>query len=96
MTAILMNGVIAAGMYAGIHDREVQQQRRIAQGVHSGSLTRGETARLEARERSLHREIRRDRIDGGGLSVAERAKIHQRQDRLSREIWRQKHDRQRR
>jgi hypothetical protein len=74
--------------------REVNQQARIAQGVRSGELTAAETARLEAREAILNREIRRDRVDGGGLSTHERAKIERQQDRLSRSIYRQKHDAQ--
>jgi hypothetical protein len=77
---------------ANIHAREVGHQKRIAQGVRAGSLTPHETARLEHREAKLHREIRRDRLDGRGLTLAERRKIDHKQDQLSRQIYRQKHD----
>jgi len=76
-----------------IHKRQEHQQQRIAQGVGSGQLTAGETARLERREGRLNREIRHDRADGGGLSNRERAKIEHQQDRLSRQIYRDKHNR---
>jgi hypothetical protein len=90
MTFVLMT---AAAMAAGpIVQRQANQQARIAQGVRSGSLTAGETARLEHREAQLHREIRRDRIDGGGLSAAERAKINRQQNAMSNQIYRMKHN----
>ncbi len=75
-----------------IRQRQMNQQRRIGQGVRSGQLTAGETARLERKETRLNREIRRDRVDGGGLMVKERTKINRQQNRLSRQIYRQKHD----
>ncbi len=75
-----------------IHRRQERQQQRIAQGVGSGQLTAGETARLERREAGLNRQIRRDRADGGGLTGRERARIERHQDRLSRQIYRGKHN----
>ncbi len=88
----------AASLHAAgpIVHRSANQQQRVAQGVRSGELTRRETARIEAQERALHREIVRDRIDGGGLTPAERARIARQQSALSREIYREKHDAQRR
>ena len=76
----------------GIHQRKQNQQARIGNGVRNGSLTAGETARLEHQESRLNREIRRDRRDGGGLSNRERVKINHQQNRLSREIRRDKHN----
>jgi hypothetical protein len=75
-----------------IHQRKENQQQRIGQGVESGQLTAGETARLEGRETRLNREIRRDRASGGGLSPHERAQIDRQQNRLSRQIYRDKHN----
>ena len=75
-----------------VRTRQERQQQRIAQGVGSGQLTAGETARLERRESRLNHEIRRDRADGGGLSLHERAKIERQQDRMSRQIYRNKHN----
>lgn len=86
---ILMT-LAAASLFAApptIAGRQVNQQARIAQGVRSGSLTRGETAAIQSREARLAREIRRDRVDGGGLSAAERAKIQAKQNNLSNRIY---------
>ncbi|MEP7365860.1 MAG: hypothetical protein ABI972_21610 [Acidobacteriota bacterium] len=87
-------GVLAVGSSFGwpIARHQAGNQARINQGVRSGELTRGEAARLQARDNAIQRTIRRDRIDGGGLSLAERRKIDRRQDALSRDIARQKHD----
>ena|SRR2546429_9865871 len=82
---------VASSAEAGrIGARAVRQQKRIAQGVASGALTARETARLEAREAALDRDVRVMRRNG--LTPAERARIERRQDRISRSIYRQKHD----
>ncbi len=96
LIGLLGAALAAAGYGQNIHRRQVRQQERIAQGIKSGSLTAGETARLERREARLNREIRRDRRDGGGLTPAERARITRQQNRLSRQIYREKHDAQHR
>lgn len=83
-----------AAQRATIRQRQINQQRRIAQGIHSGELTAREAARLERKEARLNREIRRDRADGGALTLKERRKIGRQQDRLSRQIYREKHDNQ--
>ncbi len=76
-----------------IAKRKVRQQARIAQGVRSGQLTAGETARIERHEAGLNREIRDMRQDNGGrLTPRERRKVNRQQNRLSREIYREKHD----
>jgi hypothetical protein len=84
----------------GAQDRPAQrqknQQKRIDQGVKSGELTRKEAVKLEAREAKLHRDIKRDRKDGGGLTVKEKAKIEARQDNISADIAKEKHDVQKR
>ena len=59
-------------------------------------LERARTLKLEAKEAKLHREIKRDRKDGGGLTLKERAKIDAKQDKLSRQIYKEKHDDQKR
>ncbi|MBV6432532.1 MAG: hypothetical protein IANPNBLG_02674 [Bryobacteraceae bacterium] len=91
LTAILGATLYAAGPIA---TRGVNQQQRIRQGVHSGQLTPLETARLQARERALHREITHDRITGNGLSPRERRSINRQRNALSHQIYRQKHDAQ--
>ena len=76
-----------------IHARKENQQDRIAQGVKSGSLTAGETANLEHKERNLNREIRSDRATNGGyLTNREKAQVNRQQNRLSRNIYRDKHN----
>jgi len=74
-------------------DRSENQQDRIAQGVKSGSLTSGETARLETREHHINQQVRTDRADNGGkMTAAERAKVNREQNRTSGAIYRDKHN----
>lgn len=76
-----------------VGQRQRNQQERIAQGVRSGQLTAGETARLEGREANLHREIKNDRAaNGGKLTPQERRKVNRQQNRTSRAIYRDKHN----
>jgi hypothetical protein len=90
--------LMAAGLITGLGAQEVQQRKenqqdRIAQGVKSGELTAGETAKLERKEARVNRETRRDRAkNGGALTPNERRKVNRQQDRLSRQIYRNKHD----
>ncbi len=73
--------------------RQGTQQQRIAQGVRSGSLTAGETARLERKETGVNREIRTDRAaNGGKLTPQERGQVNRQQNRLSGQIYRDKHN----
>jgi hypothetical protein len=91
LTAVLGVTLNAAGPIA---NRSIHQQNRIRQGVRSGQLTPRETARLEAQEHALHREITHDRLTGNGLSPRERRTINRQQNILSREIYHEKHDAQ--
>lgn len=91
---LMAAGLMITGLSAQeIKERKENQQDRIAQGVKSGELTAGETAKLERKEARVNRETRRDRAKNGGtLTPKERRKINRQQDRLSRQIHRQKHD----
>ncbi len=91
VTAGLMLGTAA---FAGeIHDRKVNQQERIGNGVKNGSLTPRETANLERKEAGINRETRRDRAqNGGNLTNKEKARVNRQQNRLSRQIYRDKHN----
>jgi hypothetical protein len=94
-TAILaLSGTLAMAQTAPvIHHRQENQQDRIGQGVRSGQLTAHETARLERREASIHREERNmRRADNGHLSRADRAALTRRQNRTSHAIYRDKHN----
>jgi hypothetical protein len=90
--------VIAASLVAGsasagvIHQRFVNQQDRIANGIATGQLSPREATRIERQEAALGTEVHYFRADGS-LSPRERAIVNVQQNRLSREIYRQKHDR---
>lgn len=93
LAAVVMGLFLATPALAdGVARREVRQQQRIAQGVRSGALTPREAVRLQRQKARVHRQIARDRVDGGGFTAAERAKAHAKQDAMSRRIYRQKHD----
>ena len=78
---------------AGIDAREANQQRRIEQGIKSGTLTPGETKRLEGREMSIQRQEERMRArDGGQLTKQDRAVLNRRLDNTSRAIYNKKHN----
>jgi hypothetical protein len=78
---------------AEVDRREASQQARIAQGIRTGQLTPGETARLERKAAAIRREIHADRAaNGGHLTPAERAQVNRQQDHLSRQIHAAKHD----
>ena len=65
------------------------QQDRIAQGVKSGQLTAGETARLENKESALNKEVKAERtLNNGKLTPAERKQVNQQQNKLSHRIYR--------
>jgi len=83
-----------AGMALGqIHARRENQQDRIAQGVQSGRLNAGETARLERQESNINREIHYDRATNGGkLTPGERGLVNHQLNRESRRIYRLKHN----
>jgi hypothetical protein len=76
-----------------IQQRKENQQARIAQGVRSGQLTPGETARLEHQQQSINHEERKMRkADNGHLTQADRTALNRRQNRASRNIYAKKHN----
>lgn len=76
-----------------IHQRKVNQQKRIGQGVRSGQLTPKETTRLERQQKSINHEERNMRkADNGHLTRADRKALNRRQNRASRNIYRKKHN----
>ena len=98
LSAAVLSTLLAGTAFAqvtgqSINERKQDQQQRIAQGVHSGTLSRRETANLEHREASVNREERGlRRADGGHLTAADKAALTRRQNRISRSIYRDKHD----
>lgn len=93
MTTMAMIGVMGIGnAWAGrISERQVNQDKRVAQGVRSGELTRGETRVLVKQQRKIQRTKARAWSDGR-LTARERVKIERRQDNASRKIYRFKHN----
>jgi hypothetical protein len=76
-----------------IGDRRENQQDRIAQGVKSGQLTAGETAKLENQQQGINREVRADRqANGGKLTGLDKKSINQSENRASKNIYRDKHN----
>src|SRR3954468_14730704 len=93
--ALLLGGVSTALAQNEINKRQRNQQKRIGEGVENGSLTPGETARLEKQEAAIHHEIKNERkANGGTLTPQERRQINRQQNRESKRIYRQKHDAQ--
>ena len=78
-----------------INKREHHQAKRIGQGVKSGELTWGETARLGKQQARIHRQERRFKSDGN-FTKRERARVHKRQNKASKSIYRAKHNNRKR
>ncbi|HXE65870.1 MAG TPA: hypothetical protein VN630_02415 [Rhodanobacteraceae bacterium] len=73
--------------------RDVDQQKRIEQGLQSGQLSSGEARKLEAGEAHIDKTEQRD-LRNGSLSASERTQIQREQNRESKAIHNQKHDAQ--
>jgi hypothetical protein len=73
--------------------RNINQEKRVQQGMASGQLTRREASRLEAGQAHVDRvEARAGR--NGHVGAAEQARVQHAENRQSRHIYRQKHDAQ--
>jgi len=79
----------------GINHRQVNQKRRIRQGVRSGELTRGEAHRLGHQQVRVQRQKRHLKADGT-FTKRERLRVHKSQNRASKNIYRKKHNNRRR
>jgi hypothetical protein len=76
-----------------VGQRRENQQDRIAQGIKSGQLTAGETAKLENQQKNINRQVAADRAaNGGKLTGAEKAQVNREQNRASRNIYNKKHN----
>ncbi len=67
------------------------QKQRIKQGVKSGELTKGETARLMRMKKDTRRDIKMAKTDGV-ITRRERKEIRRDKKRSSRAIYRSKHN----
>jgi len=101
LSAILTTGIVSAqtakpasgAKHPTVAQRKENQQDRIAQGVKSGQLTAGETAKLETKEAAINRETAVERkANGGTLTPAERKQVRHQQNRVSKQIYKDKHN----
>lgn len=98
--AALMLGAVTLPAFAQantprIDKRQMNQDRRIDQGVQSGELNQREAARLDRGQDRI--ENLEDKAKSDGVVTArERARLRHAQNVESRRIYRQKHDAQRR
>ena len=75
-----------------VDSRRENQQDRIADGIQSGKLNAGQTARLEKHESTINQETRTDRtVNGGNLTQGEKTQINRQQNATSRQIYHAKH-----
>ncbi len=75
-----------------VGQRRQNQQDRIAQGIRSGHLTAGQTARLERQQQSInHEDAAMRKADGGKLTAGDKAALNQRQNNASKNIYDKKH-----
>lgn len=90
---VVVSALSSVAMAAEVDRRENRQQERIGQGVQSGQLTPGETARLERQEQRIDNQVKAERAaNGGHLTAAERAQINREENRVSRRIYAAKHN----
>ena len=95
VTAGLLVGTagIAGAQDDTIHERKDNQQDRIAQGVKSGQLTAGETAKLENQQKGINQQVKADRAaNGGKLTPGEKAQVNKEQNAASKNIYNKKHN----
>jgi hypothetical protein len=77
--------------------RQLEQQKRIGEGIENGSLNSREASRLETREAGVNKEVAGMReANGGKLTPQERRLVNKQENKNSRAIYRQKHDKQHR
>jgi len=76
-----------------VGQRRENQQDRIAQGIKSGQLTAGESAKLENQQRGINQQVSADRkANGGKLTAGEKAQVNKEQNKASKNIYNKKHN----
>src|SRR5271169_3768982 len=76
-----------------VGQRQSNQQARIAQGVKSGQLTAGETAKLENQQKGINQQVKADRAaNGGKLTPGEKTQVNKEQNAASKNIYNKKHN----
>src|SRR6266576_791058 len=73
--------------------RRENQQDRIAQGIKSGQLTAGETAKLDNQQKGINKQVAADRkANGGTLTASEKKQVNHEQNAASKNIYHKKHN----
>ena len=76
-----------------VGQRRENQQDRIAQGVKSGQLSAGETAKLENQQKGINQQVKADRTaNGGKLTPGEKQQVNKEQNNASKNIYNKKHN----
>jgi hypothetical protein len=76
-----------------VGQRRENQQDRIAQGIQSGQLTAGETAKLENQQKGINQQVAADRAaNGGKLTQVEKQQVNKEQNAASKNIYSKKHN----
>jgi hypothetical protein len=76
-----------------VGQRRQNQQDRIAQGIKSGQLTAGETAKLENQQKGINQQVKADRqANGGKLTQGEKQQVNKEQNAASKNIYNKKHN----
>jgi hypothetical protein len=76
-----------------VGQRKENQQDRIAQGIKSGQLTAGETAKLENQQKAINQQTKADRqANGGKLTPGEKQQVNKEQNAASKNIYNKKHN----
>ena len=76
-----------------VDQRRENQQDRIAEGIKSGQLTAGETAKLENQQKGINQQVKADRsANGGKLTAGEKQQINKEQNAASKNIYNKKHN----
>ena len=93
--AVAMGVLFSATAFAQTAGSEVQrdinQQKRIEQGLQSGQLTTQEASKLE-REESKVEKMESKALKDGQLNAKEKNRIERAQNQVSKDIYREKHD----
>ncbi len=76
-----------------VGQRRQNQQDRIAQGIKSGQLTAGETAKLENQQKGINQQVKADRsANGGKLTSGEKKQVNKEKNAASKNIYNKKHN----
>lgn len=88
---LLTAGVVQAQSTSSTVQRDVNQEKRIEQGLKSGELNTHEAAKLEREESKVNR-IQAKALKDGKLTDAEKAKLNAEQNKVNKDIYQAKHN----